>query len=74
MKRSAVVVTKEAGSSNDPKKSKPGLLEEFLKEREKTANSILEFEFKKKRVRVLSKATDVAENKKGTNNIIFEII
>ena len=60
MKRSTKVL---AGSHT--KKSKfGGLLENFKEHREKTT-SILEFDLKKKRCRVLSKCSEVADNKNG---------
>lgn len=66
MKRSTKAFAEDASKAGShSKKSKvEGLLERFKEQREKTA-SVLEFNFKKKRCRVLSKSSEVEDNKKG---------
>ncbi|XP_034231046.1 deoxyribodipyrimidine photo-lyase [Thrips palmi] len=58
-------VKTEEASSPTTSKSDTNLKQRLVQDRKETAPSILEFKFNKKRVRILSEATDVSENCKG---------
>lgn len=67
MKRFVTVETAGTSKESNSKKSKlDGLVQDIQYQREKTATSgILDFNFKKKRCRVLSKVSEIGDNKNG---------